>query len=371
MSKFPIAKLEDWYRQHYFTTEIDISGSGVEDFSLKEVRELAGISHAELDSLVMRDSRTLGDPVLRQSIANRYADAHAERVMITNGSSEAIFLLMKALLSPGDELVILDPHYHSYFNIALTIGCRISRWPLRFEDGFVPMLSELERVLSPQTKMVIVNFPHNPTGASLSQSEQRRLVDMVAAHGAYLIWDMAFEHLIYGPDKLIELNGSYQRVIAVRTLSKAYGLPGIRVGWCIAPPEVFEECIRVRDFTVLFMSPLVELIAEKVIDAEERFVRRRFEQASRNLGYVTRWLETLGNRVEYVKPNGGVTVFPRFLGVRNVDAFCTELLAKHNVLLCPGSCFERSEFVRLGFGCSSSNLETGLNRLSAFLLDRE
>src|SRR5262245_58691237 len=117
MSKFPIARLEDWYRDHYFANEIDISGSGVQDFSMKEVRELAGISHDELDGIVLRDSRTLGCGALRQEIANRYAGGEIQRVMMTNGSSEAIFNIMSALLSDGDEIIVMDPCYHSYQSI--------------------------------------------------------------------------------------------------------------------------------------------------------------------------------------------------------------------------------------------------------------
>lgn len=370
MSKFPIARLEDWYRDNYFTTEIDISGSGVEDYSMKEVRQLVGLSHDELDELVFHDSRTLGGTAIRRSIAERFAGGDAERVMVTNGSTEAIYIVMQALLSPGDEVIITDPYYHSYQSVAQTIGCTIKKWELRFEDDFVPALGDLENLLSERTRMVLVNFPHNPTGASLDRAAQRRLIDLVAARNAYLMWDAAFSDLIYGEENLLDFNALYDRAITVHTFSKAYGLPGMRVGWCIAAPQVFEQCVRIRDFTVLFMSPLLELIAQRVIDNADRFIAPRLEQARRNFAYLDDWLGRHAGRIEWTAPQGGVTVFAKIVAAPDSESFCSGLIESKNVLLTPGTCFGRSEFVRIGFGGSSANFETGLARLGAHLSER-
>ena len=369
MDKFPVARLEDWYRDNYFTAEIDISGSGVEDYSMREVRQLAGLSHDELDELVFNDSRTLGGAGIRRSIADRFAGGDPERVMVTNGSTEAIYIVMKALLSPGDEIIITDPYYHSYQSVALTIGCTVKKWELRFEDNFEPVLDDLANLLSERTRMVLVNFPHNPTGASLGREDQQRLIDMVAARDAYLMWDAAFADLIYGDDKLVDLNSLYERSITVHTFSKAYGLPGMRVGWCVAAPHVFEQCVRIRDFTVLFMSPLLELIAQKVVDNADRFTMPRLEQARRNFAYLSEWLTQQEGRVEWVKPKGGVTIFAKFVDVPDSEAFCSSLIESKNVLLTPGTCFGRADFVRMGFGGSSANLEVGLARLSAHMFE--
>lgn len=369
MSKFPVARLEDWYRDSYFTAEIDISGSGVEDYSMKEVRQLAGLSHDELDELVFCDSRTLGGTEIRRSLADRFSGGDADRIMVTSGSTEAIYIVMKALLSPGDEIIITDPYYHSYQSVALTIGCTIKKWELSFEDDFEPSLDDLACLLSDRTRMVLVNFPHNPTGASLSREGQQRLIDLVAARNAYLMWDAAFADLIYGDEKLVDFNALYDRSITVHTFSKAYGLPGMRVGWCVAAPEIFEQCVRIRDFTVLFMSPLLELIAQKVIDKADHFTAPRLEQSRCNFEYLSDWLDKQQGRIQWVKPKGGVTVFARFVGAPDSEAFCSSLLASKNVLLTPGTCFGRPDFVRIGFGGTSENLEIGLSRLSDHMFE--
>ena len=160
------AHLEYWMRAYYFDTEIDLSSSGVQNFSFGELRKLFNITPDDLDRIVLHDSRTLGDPELRRAIANRWANGNAERVMATNGSSEANYLVMNSLLEPGDEVVVLDPSYQQLYSIARTIGCKLKHWRLRFENSFRPDLSEARRVIGPQTRMIVVNFPHNPTGAS-------------------------------------------------------------------------------------------------------------------------------------------------------------------------------------------------------------
>src|SRR5262249_42957216 len=143
--------------------------------------------------------------------------------------------------------------------------------------------------------------------------------------------------------------------------------PGLRVGWAVASPEVIEECIRIRDFTVLFMSPLVELIAERVLSRADSFIAPRFEQAKRNLTTLTAWLHAHRDSIDHIAPRGGVTFFAKLRHIADIDAFCSGFIAAHNVLLCPGSCFGNPEFVRIGFGGAPDDLQVGLNRLSRYI----
>src|ERR1051325_3512118 len=157
------AHLEYWMRAYYFDTEIDLSSSGVQNFSFGELRKLFNITADDLDRIVLHDSRTLGDPELRRAIGNRWANGNAERVMATNGSSEANYLVMNALLEPGDEVVVLDPCYQQLYSIARTIGCKLKHWRLRFENSFRPDLSEARRLFVPKPRMLFGNFLHHTT----------------------------------------------------------------------------------------------------------------------------------------------------------------------------------------------------------------
>ncbi|NET17452.1 MAG: aminotransferase class I/II-fold pyridoxal phosphate-dependent enzyme [Okeania sp. SIO1H6] len=135
------AFLEYWLRDYYFNAEIDISGSGVEDFSLAEIRQHIGITQEELDEVFLHDSQTLGGLKLRQAIANRWGNGNPEEVMVTNGSTEIIFLIMHALLKPDDEVIVIEPCYPALMNVAESIGCHIKRWHLSFEQQFIPNLA--------------------------------------------------------------------------------------------------------------------------------------------------------------------------------------------------------------------------------------
>lgn len=361
------AHLEYWLRDNYFTTEIDISSSGVENFTFGELRQLCNITPDDLDRIVLRDSRTLGDPALRTAIGNRFANGKAERVMATNGSNEAIYLIMRSLLEPGDEVVVLDPAYHALSSLAAFIGCKLKQWRLRFQDSFRPDLDEARRLIGPQTRMVVVNFPHNPTGTSLTPAEQDELIELTAGAGAYLVWDAAFAELSYDGPVLPDPGERYDRSITLGTLSKAYGLPGLRVGWCLAGPEVLERLVRLRDYTTLALSPLVEHIATRAIENGDLFLQPRLAQARHNLELLVSWANSHGEFVSLVRPQGGVSVFMRMHNVADSEDFCQELLDKYSVLLVPGTSFGNPNHVRLGFGCSTRDLTEALSRLSEHL----
>jgi aspartate/methionine/tyrosine aminotransferase len=198
--KVPLALLEDWMRQYYFAVDFDIGSSGVEDYSLAELRRILGIEWEHLDAIVFHDSQTLGGSRLRQAIADRWAGGDAGRAMATHGSSEANFLVMNALLEPGDEVVVTDPCYPQLFLVAEALGCHFQRLPLRAEEGFRPDVERLCGMIGPSTRMVVLNFPHNPTGAHVEPREQREVIAACARVGAYLVWDGAFSEITYeGP----------------------------------------------------------------------------------------------------------------------------------------------------------------------------
>jgi capreomycidine synthase len=359
------ALLEAWMREYYFATELDLGSSGVEDFSMAEVRALTGLTLDDLDSLVFHDSETQGNPELREVIAQGFTDdGDPQRVMITHGSTESNFMLMHALLKPDDEVVVLDPCYQQLYGIAEAIGCQLRHWKLRWDRGFQPNLDGLREVLSERTRMVVVNFPHNPTGACLTLEQQTELIEVIRPTGAYLIWDAAFEAMQYDAPQLPSPSEVYERAFSMSTFSKCYGLPGLRVGWSIGDFKVFERCFLLRDYTTLHLSPLVELIARRVMEKKELFVAPRLYQARKNLALVESWAADHREWIEWVSPRGGVSAFPRLVHHENSEDFCHMMGQVHKVLLVPGTCFGHPQHVRLGFGGATDRLEEGLGRLS-------
>lgn len=361
------ALLERFMRAHYFDADVDIGSSGVEDLSLGRVRELTGLGWEELDRLVLRDSRTLGDPGLRRALAEHLEAPGEGWVIPTHGSSEAIFLVMNTLLSPGDRVVVLDPCYQQLEAFAEALGCPLERWPLRFEDGFVPDVDHGVRLVREGCRLLVVNFPHNPTGATLSGEEQARLLAAAEDAGAWVVWDNAFARITYDAPPLPEPSVLYRRAISLGTLSKSYGLPGLRVGWCVAAPEVLERFAHLRDYTILHLSPLVETVARHVIENASSLLEHHRRTAAANRELLATWIAAQEGRVEWSPPRGGVSAFPHLARVADVDALCRRLIEHHRVLLVPGSCFGHPRHVRLGFGGSPRALALGLDRLAAAL----
>jgi capreomycidine synthase len=354
-------------RRYYFEVDADIGSSGVADLSLAELREIAGIGHAALDSVVFHDSQTLGGTRLREAVAARWTGGDAARVMITHGSTEANFLLAHVLLDPGDEVLVLDPIYPQLRAVADSIGCRVRPWTLRAEHGWRPDLSELDRLVTSSTRMVVVNFPHNPTGATLTPGEQDALLAACARAGAYLVWDGAFADLTYDAPPLPDPATRYERAVSMGTLSKAYGLPGLRVGWCLAAPSVLDRMARLRDYLTLHLSPLVELLATAAVEHADRILARNRALAGRNRARVDAWIAERAGSVTWTPPSGGVCGFPHFHEVPDVEAFCHRLAREHRVLLVPGTCFSSPGHARLGFGGAPEALEDGLAGLAAAL----
>lgn len=209
--------------------------------------------------------------------------------MTTSGSGEAISLVLSALLQAGDEVVVVEPGYHLLSEYATALGCRISTWWLDPERDWRPDLDELASLVTPRTRAIIVNFPQNPTGATLTGTELHRLFAIADGVGAYVLWDGAFTDLTYDAPPLPSAPALYDRAVGFGTFSKAFGLPGLRFGWCVAPPALLTECVRIRDYTTLHVSPLVELLALGVLDNAQAFIRPRLEQAATGRATLLEW----------------------------------------------------------------------------------
>ncbi|MGI5371859.1 capreomycidine synthase [Streptomyces iakyrus] len=358
------APLEDWLRESYFTADIDISSSGVHSYSMAELRALTELRHDDLDRLVFDDGYSLGAPAVRAAVARHTGDVDPDRVMTTSGSGEALALVMSALLGAGDEVVVVRPGYHLLVEYVTALGCTIKDWHLDPERDWHPDVDELAGLITERTKAIIVNFPQNPTGTTVTEDELRRIVALAGEAGAWLLWDGAFRDLTYGTPPLPDVTTLYERAVSFGSFSKAFGLPGLRFGWCVAPTELLTDCVHIRDYTTLHVSPLNELLAQAVLENAPAFVQPRLDQARHNRELLLDWAAAHADLVSLAAPAGGVSAFPRLVDVPDVDAFCDALFKKSGVLVIPGSCFDSPQHIRVGFGGRTDQLTQGLERLA-------
>ncbi|MET7312326.1 capreomycidine synthase [Streptomyces sp. NPDC005571] len=364
-----IAKLEAWMRDYYHKVDHDIGSSGVRDLSMAELRALCGFELSALDSMIFHDSESYGGPGLRSALADRWTGGDLDKIMVTHGSSEAIYLVMQLMLEPGDEVIVVDPAYQQLHDIAAARGCRITRWPLRVDHGFGVDLPQLRELARSGPRMIVVNFPHNPTGVSLTPAEQRELVAIAEESGAWLVWDHAFGELTYEAEPLPLPDTSYERCIVWGTFSKSYGLAGLRVGWCVAPPELLARMAVLRDYIALYVSPVLEFFAEHAVRNADRIVALQKKHAEGNLQLLRTWAEGLPELVRLTPPAGGVSAFVEFPGQPDVVRSCRRLAEQHRVLLVPGECFGDAYkgYARLGFGGTTAELTAALPLLERVL----
>lgn len=358
------ALLEDWMRTFYFSTDYDLGSSGVKNFSVKELFDLIDLTPYDLNNIIFNDSDTFGNYELRQNIANYWGNGDPSSVLVGNGSNEVIFLLLNSLLSKDDEVIVLRPIYHTLGKLAESLCCNIKEWVLDPLNDFQPNLEDLKKLMSSKTRMVIVNFPHNPSGVSITKEQLDELIRIVSAEDAYLMWDAAFEEIVFQGNSLPNPYLFYNKAIYIGTVSKSYGLAGLRLGWCISDPKIIKKCKTIKDYTSLYVSPLSEFIGINVIKNAKKIINHIIPLVQINYQRLSAWLDEHNDKIEGSLPHGGVSTFLKILECKDTQDFCKNLAKEKKTLLVPGKCFGHPEFVRLGFGSSHQDFEKGLYNLS-------
>lgn len=307
---------------------------------------------------------------LRELIAADGPGLGAGDVLITTGAAGALFIVATSLLAAGDHLVVIRPNYATNLETPRAIGCEATHVDLAFEAGYRTDVARIAAALTPRTKLISVTCPHNPTGVVLAEAELRALVDLAKVHGCHLLVDETYRDLSY--DGALPLAASLGRhVIGVSSLSKAYGVPGIRTGWLITrDPALQERFLAAREQIAICGSVIDEWIAEQVLERRESILGPRLAEMRRRLGLVSDWMagEPL---LEWVRPAGGVVCFPRMRSEPpgGTDAFYRRLLETHGAYVGPGHWFETPDTCfRIGYGWpTAGDLEAGLRAISAAL----
>jgi capreomycidine synthase len=362
----PPSFLEHWYREHLRNAQIDISSSGVSPYTLRDFEELTGFSVRDLQGIATDNSESFGSMGLRVAIAERYAGGDTTRVMVTHGSNEAIFLALSALAAPGVKVAHVDPIYHSLRSTPVRLGAEMVPLPIELFMGSCPQWDVLEKLIDDDTDIVVVNFPHNPTGINLKIKDAHRLAHLCNRRRAILVWDAVFEHLTTGEEVPGNLGGVYHNSVVFGTMSKAYGLPELRVGWCVAPPWLLDRALSLRDSTTLFFSPIMEELARVAVKNAPKLVVPRLDRALVNLKHLRQWVNS-EERVTWVEPDAGVCCQLSFVGHQDSESFCRNLFKRHGVLLVPGNAFGSGDGVRLGFGGPTEEFVEGLCRVRSYL----
>jgi aspartate/methionine/tyrosine aminotransferase len=366
--------LERWMTTYETRVTHDIAESGILPLTMDDLLSFAPADARartldELRRLPLGYSEARGTLELRRLLAETYVGCDPENILVTTGAIEANFLLFNVLLSAGDHVIAPYPAYQQLYSVPRALGCDVSLWMVGPDNGFRYHLDELERLVTARTRLIVVNTPHNPSGAMLSADELKRVYALATSVGARVLCDEAYRWLtIPGGESLappifdLGPNG-----ISVGTVSKPFGLPGLRIGWIAASREIAAACWGMRDYVSLSPGRLNDALACLAIRHRDRIIERNDGIISENLASVKAWIARHEGLLSWRPPRGGLLALLRYAHpIPSLD-LANKLAEEYGVMLAPGSVFGYENHLRIGIGQRPSIFAEGLERTSACL----
>ena len=342
----------------------NLSESGMKPMSLTDLADI-GLDFEKLTSAPLGYSQTNGTVKLRRAIAEHYPGANVDHIEVTNGTSEANFLVCLTLLREGDEVVFELPNYLQVCGIPPILRSSVRTFRLRADEKWEPDWDQFEKALSSRTRIVYVSNPNNPTGAILSQQTMKRLVEAVEAADAFLIADEVYRGAELNGELTPSFWGMSDRVIVTSGLSKAFGIPGLRIGWIVGPPEFVGDCWANHDYISIGPNTLSDMVAQVAVEkANSKTLFGRSRTLLReNLLVMKRWLDSFDGFFEYIEPQAGAFIFAKYQSdIPSVD-LAERIRRNQDVLVVPGAHFGMEGYLRISLGVERETLSAALVRI--------
>ncbi len=363
--------VEQWMNRWETRCRYNLAETCVASLAVDELLELAGTTPAALASELAPMRLTYGaiegSERLRTAIAALYESASPDDVLVAHGAIGANALAYEALIEPGDVVISLVPTYQQHTAIPESLGAEVRELRLHEEDGWLPDVDELRRLAGRRIKVIALVNPNNPTGSLLDEARLAAIVALAREHGAWILADEVYRGLDQAGDGTSpSIVDRYERTLGVGSMSKAFSLAGLRLGWIVAPPEARPAVTRHRDYSVISVGMVDDLLAAIALEAREAVLGRSRSIVRGNLAVLDDWVA--GERlVDYVRPASGTTALLRYAIGLPSEALCVGLLEAEGVMLTPGSALDMEGYLRIGYANHPSVLGAGLARTSAFL----
>jgi aspartate/methionine/tyrosine aminotransferase len=362
-------ELERYFARWEFAVDHLLCASDPEPVPMAE---LLGMADPETErlwaDLRLGYTESSGHPLLRAEIARTYQTVDPNQVLLCSGAQEAIFVVLGAMLGPGDHAVVVWPSYQSLHEVARAAGAEVTLLPLEHERGWALDLDRLRAALRPATRAVVVNFPHSPTGALPPRSTLDALVELAEERGAWLVSDEVYRLLELDPaERWPAAVDRSRRALSIGVMTKAFGLGGLRIGWVAGHDrELLGRFAARKDYTTICNSAPSEILALIGLRAADRLLARSMGIVRSNLRQLDGFFAEQSGWIEWVRPRASTVGFPRLRGDLGADAFTAALVKAERVLLLPGSVFGHpGNHVRLGFG--RRDLPAALAALTRFV----
>ena len=365
--QLPAFELERYFAQYEFNVKYVLCASDCESFSIQDLLDFEPGAAEQFHQHWLGYTESQGSPSLQGEISNIYENIEPQQVLVHTGAEEAIFLFMHAALDATDHIIVHWPCYQSLFEVARSIGCQVTLWKAREENGWSLDLDELQQCLRPNTKAVIINTPHNPTGYLMPPDVFQKIVRICGDKGIILFSDEVYRESEYrSEDRLPAACDLGAHTVSLGVMSKTYGLAGLRIGWIATQnADIYGRMAALKDYTTICNSAPSEFLAELALRNQEKLVARNLEIIAGNLDLLDLFFARHADQFAWQRPQAGSIGFPRLIG-KDVDQFCKNLVETNGVLLLPGTLYEdQGNHFRIGFG--RKNFPDALAYLEEFL----
>lgn len=346
-------ELERYFAQYEFNVKYLLSNSDCSGIAQSELLSWADDECRALwDNLVLAYTESAGLPLLRSEIASMYEGISADQILVAV-PEEAVFIAMNCILEPGDHVICTYPGYQSLYEIAQSIGCEVTRWEPNEDDGWRFDPEFVQKSLRPNTKLIVANFPHNPTGYLPTQSEYERLIDIARQNNTYLFSDEMYRFLERTPsDRLSSAVEKYDNTISLFGMSKTFGLPGLRLGWVITKnKDILNAMASFKDYTTICPAAPSEILALIGLRARDRIVERHVSRIARNIATFNDFLAKHSDWFSWVAPRAGTIAFVKTLFSEPADAFAQRVVTDAGVMILPSTaCGWDNKHFRIGLG---------------------
>ncbi len=362
--KFSPFHMERWQSTFEHRVDFNLTESGVHPLTAAELLSYAA-APPDLGAVQLGYGQSNGSDELRALIASQYEGATDRSVVVTTGGSEANFASFWQRAGAGQPLAAMMPNYMQVPGLEATLGAKVMPFSLREDAGWRLDLDELAQALDAGARTILVTNPNNPTGRVLTPSEMTEIVALADRCGAWILADEVYQGAEVGDEATPTFWGLYDKVVVTNSLSKAYGLPGVRIGWIVAPDDVADELWARTDYTTIAPASLSDAMARVALspEARPRILERTRGIIRNNLGVLADWLDARGELFGYAPPDAGAICMVRYReGPDSLD-LAERLRIEQSLLVVPGAHFGVESCIRLGFGIPESDLNSALERL--------
>lgn len=355
--KIPDFKLEEFWKKYEFTSPYLFCCSDAETWTLQDLLSIADNDSKRLwNSLALGYTESPGHPILRQEITHLYNLVKSDDILTFAGAEEGIYCTMRVLIEPGDHVIIIDPCYQSLATLPKAFGGEIAVVQLKFENHWKLDLEDVKKAFRSNTKLLVLNYPHNPTGTILEKKVLDELIQLARKAGAYIFCDEVYRYMeVDETQRMPSIADIYEKGISLNVMTKSFGLAGLRIGWLATRETHFLKKVgSYKLYTSICNSAPSEILAIMALRAKDQILQRNRSIMLRNLQALDDFMKRNNEYLSWIPPQSGTMAVLKLLLPISIETFAEDLVATEGILIMPGSVFNLpGNFFRIGFGKKS------------------